>query len=272
MTVKLIATDLDATFLRPDKSFNHELYRQMMAAAAEQEVAFVVATGNHPDKIAGYFAGLPAPQAVIANNGAQVMLGDQLLATQNLDSVVFQPILDLINDHRDRVRMGLVFTGTKRAFMLKQQAALGLGTEKAATYFEDLVLIDDLSEIDEPILKLTVDLPDYERPFMAAVRALDLPVHVTSAGYGAIDFVNPDVNKAVGLRLLSEQMQIAPAEMAAFGDGLNDVEMLNLVGQPYRMPVADPLLRAAPYAVAVAGNEADGVLQTILTEILGRQS
>ncbi|MBS9337708.1 HAD family hydrolase [Fructobacillus parabroussonetiae] len=269
MTIKLIATDLDATFLNDEKAFDHTLYEQMVERAEEQGVTFVVATGNHPDKVAHYFSGVKQDYTLIANNGAEVVTADgRVLATYAIDPASFAPVVRQVEGLADRVQMGLVFTGTDKAFMLRSQADLGLGIDKAASYFKSLTLIDDLSEIDEPILKMTVNLPEYELPFIKQIDEMALPVHVTTSGYGAIDFVAPNVNKGVALADLGERLAIKKEEMAAFGDGLNDLEMLRYVGHPYIMPNADPLLFGQGFHQVLTDNNHDGVLKTILQKLL----
>jgi Cof subfamily protein (haloacid dehalogenase superfamily) len=48
--------------------------------------------------------------------------------------------------------------------------------------------------------------------------------------------INPNgMNKAVGLQRLMEHLGISPDEVAAFGDGLNDVEMIQSVGSGIAM-------------------------------------
>ena len=57
-------------------------------------------------------------------------------------------------------------------------------------------------------------------------RELAGTAHMTTSGFGMIDIVAPNINKAVGLQELGAHYGIEPAEMAAFGDGGNDIEML----------------------------------------------
>lgn len=268
MTVKLIATDLDATFLNNLKGFDHKLYEEMVAKAKEEGATFVVATGNHPDKVAQYFAGVNQDYTLIANNGAEVVYQGEVVATYAIDKAAFEPVVKIMETISDKVEMGLVFTGTDKAYMLKSQAQLGMGTKKAKTYFKSLTMIDDLSEIEEPILKMTVNIPNYEMPFIEQVQQLKLPVHVTTSGYGAIDFVAPNVNKGVALADIGKRMGLEADQMAAFGDGLNDLEMLELVGHPYIMPNADPQLFGRGFSEAVSDNNHDGVLKTILQKLL----
>ncbi|MDD9138277.1 HAD-IIB family hydrolase [Fructobacillus sp. CRL 2054] len=268
MTVQLIATDLDATFLNDEKGFDHALYNEMVQKVKAAGGIFVVATGNHPAKVSHFFDGVDQSYTLIANNGAEVVgAKGNVLATYAIESSAFAPVVEEVTAEADRAEMGLVFTGTDKAFMLKSQADYGLGRDKAASYFKSLTFIDDLSEIDEPILKMTVNLPDYELPFIKQIEAMNLPVHITTSGYGAIDLVAPNVNKGVALADLSKRLGIKAENMAAFGDGLNDLEMLNYVGHPFIMPNADPLLRGRGFETEVADNNHDGVLKTILQKL-----
>ena len=102
-------------------------------------------------------------------------------------------------------------------------------------------IIDDVSDINEPILKISLVLPHAANEFMQDVKTvLGSKVHVTTSGYGAIDIVNPEVNKATALAFMADQLHIAPEDIMAFGDGLNDLEMLEYVGHPVAMTNSDP--------------------------------
>jgi hydroxymethylpyrimidine pyrophosphatase-like HAD family hydrolase len=65
-------------------------------------------------------------------------------------------------------------------------------------------------------------------------------------------------NKAVGLTKLLERFGIAPDEAVAFGDGLNDMEMLSLVGMGVAMGNARDELKQVADMVTLSAEE-DGV-------------
>ncbi|MGO2545702.1 MAG: HAD hydrolase family protein, partial [Leuconostoc mesenteroides] len=68
------------------------------------------------------------------------------------------------------------------------------------------------------------------------------------------------VNKAEGLKMLAESYALDLSHAVAFGDGGNDLEMLNAVGLPYKMPDADII---GQFNVALVDNNHSGVLKTI---------
>lgn len=271
--IKLIATDLDATFLRADKTFNEDLLRTVLTKLKTFDGYFVVATGNHVQRVATYFANFSGQYQLIANNGAEVVLDGSIQNVKSLPEHSLSVILSLVEQLKTAPQMGLVYTAADRSFMLASQAPEDPAIVKNANdFFENLIVVDHIEQIDVPVLKATVVVQPEETPeFMQAVRLM-LPhqVHVTTSGYGAIDIVNIDVNKANALQYLANKLSIEPDEIMAFGDGLNDMEMLDFAGHPYAMPNSDPALFDHDFNVAVSDNEHDGVLNTIL-EVLNTQ-
>lgn len=72
----------------------------------------------------------------------------------------------------------------------------------------------------------------------------------------------PGVNKAVALAEYAANLGIEPAEVVAFGDMPNDIEMLRWAGQGYAMASGHPA------AIQAAGKQAphfddDGVAQVL---------
>ncbi|ULT55095.1 Cof-type HAD-IIB family hydrolase [Neobacillus drentensis] len=79
-----------------------------------------------------------------------------------------------------------------------------------------------------------------------------------SSGARTCDVNLTDSNKAVGITKLLEKLGIAPDEAVAFGDGLNDIEMLSLVGMGVAMGASSDELKQAANMVTLSAEE-DGV-------------
>ena len=75
------------------------------------------------------------------------------------------------------------------------------------------------------------------------------------------------VTKATTLAVLAEQLGIDPADVVAFGDMPNDIDMLTWAGTAYAMADAHPTVRAAADRVAPSNDE-DGVA-SVLSDIFG---
>ncbi|MEF2246992.1 MULTISPECIES: Cof-type HAD-IIB family hydrolase [unclassified Paenibacillus] len=124
--------------------------------------------------------------------------------------------------------------------------------------------------IDDPfvtaaIKSLKVDMPDYNPNFWQEQDVMQIFLHCVSADEHLYDHLREDftlirwhdqamdvlpngISKAVGVIAMLDKLGISTAEAAAFGDGLNDKEMLDTVGFGVAMGNAHPdLLPFADY-------------------------
>lgn len=268
MTLKLIASDLDATFLRDDKTINEPLFREVLQKMKAQNMQFIVATGNHLQKVLEYFKNFEGEYQIIANNGAEVMLDGEVQNVKFLPKEALKTIFSVTEKYLDDVAVGLAFNGQSTTYMLKSQAAIGDTFKISSEYFENLTLVDSINDVIEPILKSTIVLSHNEVAYMNDLKSiLGKIVHVTTSGYGAIDIVDSDVNKANALKYIADALHVDAKDIMAFGDGLNDMEMLEYVGHPVAMTNSDPELLKHDFDVSVADNQNDGVLKTILKNV-----
>jgi hypothetical protein len=81
-----------------------------------------------------------------------------------------------------------------------------------------------------------------------------------------LDILPPGCSKGVALRRLAKSQNIAAAEIMAIGDNFNDLEMLELAGQPVVMANAAPdlvqIARSRGWHLA-ASNDEDGVARIL---------
>ncbi|WP_220738708.1 Cof-type HAD-IIB family hydrolase [Leuconostoc miyukkimchii] len=267
MSIKLIASDLDATFLKNDKTFNEVLFQEVLDKLHAKGGQFVVATGNHVQKVQDYFKNFDGQYQLIANNGAEVILDGKLTHVWSVPEDVPAIIDKLADKYVDQIQLGVSFVAADKAFAIVKRPN-DEQLEFSKKYFENLTIIQSVTEINEPILKISLVLPDLEYEFMREVKLLlGNRIHVTTSGYGAIDIVNSEVNKANALSYIADTLHISPSEIMAFGDGLNDLEMLEYVGQPFAMTNSDQELFQHDFSRSVTDNDNDGVLKTILEKL-----
>ncbi|MGZ6507394.1 MAG: HAD family hydrolase, partial [Tumebacillaceae bacterium] len=83
----------------------------------------------------------------------------------------------------------------------------------------------------------------------------------------AIDLNPTGINKSVGIATLLHHLGMTREEAAAFGDGKNDIEMLQYVGRGIAMGNAcQELLSTAPYRTHAVHE--DGILHGVQTIVL----
>ena len=70
MSIKLIAVDMDGTFLNDKKTYNRERFRQQYQQMKAQQIRFVVASGNQYYQLASFFPEIVGEIAFVAENDA----------------------------------------------------------------------------------------------------------------------------------------------------------------------------------------------------------
>ncbi|WP_255807362.1 HAD hydrolase family protein [Lactobacillus intestinalis] len=114
------------------------------------------------------------------------------------------------------------------------------------------------------MLKFSIQCPDDKTEYYIKLFKDKLGNYsdVTSSGHGDLDIIQIGMHKANGLRELGKILNIKLSEMCAFGDGGNDLEMIQEVG--YRVAMKNsspPLLIVASHITDT--NDEEGVLNYI---------
>ncbi|MFK0573360.1 Cof-type HAD-IIB family hydrolase, partial [Endozoicomonas sp.] len=239
--IKLIAVDMDGTFLKDNKTYNRERFLEQFQNLKARGIRFVVASGNQYYKLRSYFEDIDGGDiAYVAENGGYVHDGQQELfvadiATETLTRTY--PFLESLKE------VTAIVCGRNSAYVLN--TADPAEVENARNHYQRLELIQGYQEINDTVLKIAIKMSPaiHDAVLEAARKTLgDVLVSVTS-GHEWIDLIIPGVHKAHGLHLLQEQWNITDDEVAAFGDSGNDMEMLQKAGFSFAMNNANESIR-----------------------------
>ncbi|HJE96935.1 MAG TPA: Cof-type HAD-IIB family hydrolase [Ligilactobacillus acidipiscis] len=255
---KLIAVDMDGTFLNDQKDYDRQHFAALYRKMQERKIQFVVASGNQYYQLRTFFADFP-DIIYVADNGAYI---------RDTTTEYFGSYFE--REHAKQIfsRLAaypglfdeLVVSGFKSAYILA-----GSSEEfrrEAHFYNRRLQVVDSFAETAEEITKYSFNyLPQDTREFMQQLQEqlLDLG-EITTSGHGNFDIIQPGVHKASGLRHLSQRLGIPLSQMCAFGDGGNDLEMLEAVGDGVAMANCAPEVKKIAQHQTGTNNE-QGVLQ-----------
>ena len=259
---KVIAVDMDGSFLDDQKQFNHDLFEQLLDHCRQLGIRFVVATGDPLDLIQHYFKNYADQVTIVSENGAQITHEQQPLLLKNLDrSLVARLLIYLV----DEMGLSPVLSGTKGGYFRRDSDKTVINTLRR--YYLKYALVDSWLPLPrDEFFQVSFLLADDEVPQAAA----ELRHHfgdvldITPSGNGSMDITQPGITKGWALKQLLDQWEMQPADLVAFGDGGNDVSMLKLAGHSFAMPNGGQAAKQAADKVAVADNNHDGVLQTLL--------
>ncbi len=261
-TVRLIASDLDGTLLRRDRTISDRT-RTALRRAQERGVVVVLATARPPltTRLFAEHAGVSGH--AICSNGAILydITRDELLGHQTLDVGVAQRLIVALRDAAPGVCFGLV---QGRDFACEPDYAAIARVEDHGRLLEDLSLGDALDLLVSPTTKLVIRHPERMPPdLLTTLQGLGLDgFEATHSGAPFLEVVAANVTKGWALAALCAQLEIDATQVVAFGDAPNDAAMLRWAGHGVAVANAYPAAIEAADEVTLS-NEDDGVAVVI---------
>ena len=258
--IKLIACDMDGTLLDSGKRLPADLFPTLDALRA-RGVSFAVASGRQYASLRKDFLPVADRMLFISENGALVMRGDERLFIDPLPPRFLPRIIETART------LTHVFPVLCRADVaLIEESASEKFIAETMRYYPSVQVVRDLTEHTDAqdVCKVAFydegDAQTHELPVLQAALAPELSVILSGAHW--VDVMKPGVNKGRAMRAVQAQLGIAPEACMAFGDYLNDIELLEAVGESYAMQNAHPdLARVARYTAP--SNDEDGVMRVL---------
>ncbi len=263
---KIVASDLDGTLLAP----NHQLsaYSKMtLRTLHEMGYTFVFATGRHHVDVAGIRAQVGIPAYMITSNGARVHdQKDQLTYSENIAPELVQGVIDTIkHDHEILIHM----YQNDDWLMNKEDESLREFHDEF-TYH----LFDEDRAPTNGIAKIffTHGGKDHERlvAFETQLRQqFGDQLNISFSTPWCLEVMNGAVSKGHALQAIAESLGLTLENCLAFGDGMNDVEMLSMAGKGLVMGTAhEKVMQALPDNEVIGSNAEDAVAHYLQKHLL----
>jgi len=235
MDYKIAFFDIDGTLVNDEKEIPQDTI-EAIAEVKRRGVEPVIATGRPP-----YFFEKLAQQLAIDSyvslNGGYVVYKGKPIYQHPIRRADIEALIKLSTEHRH----SLVFEGSSSFYTNND--------------------IDP--SVQTAVQSLKVNLPGYDPDFWTKEDIYQIFLHCEESDEhlyqeqipglryirwhkSAMDVLPADSSKAMGINAMLSLLNLSPEESIAFGDGLNDKEMLATVGLGIAMGNAHPEL--IPYA------------------------
>jgi HAD superfamily hydrolase (TIGR01484 family) len=277
---KLIAVDVDGTLLT-SKGTIAERTRRALRAATERGIHIAVATGRRRRTAEPILEQLGVPHFLVASQGAAVWQNGQILFHSHLPAQNARMALDIVRQHglttiilgnalhEDQIWVdGDVRTNERIAAYLSRNKQVVRDFSPEALEHDpiEFILMDSVERLESVDRALTGHVPPPPSEDPPAQAGLDGPGALWRVIFSrnqftagaAIEIVGPDTSKAAALAFLCARLGITPQQVIAFGDNVNDVEMLEFAGMGVAMGNATADARAVATRIAPS-NDDDGI-------------
>ena len=256
--LKIFATDMDGTFLHADRSYDLPRLERLLPKLEQQKALFCAASGRQLLALHELFAPIKDRIAYVAENGGVVALGEELIFVKKFTQAQITELIKILRQLPGGTD-DLLISGLKGAYLL--DTASEAYYQKTLLYYANVQRIHKVADIkDDDLLKITTNFPETEVQLREQELNAQAPyVRATTTGFTSIDIIPAGISKATGLEALAQRFGLNATNVVAFGDQMNDLEMLKYAGTAVAVANAVPRLKAVA-SYSIGSNETDSVL------------
>ena len=223
--IKLIVCDVDGTLLpKGEREISRET-REIILSAADNGIAFAVASGRAYHELKRMFDGLDV--YYIPSDGAAVIYKEKILFRAFIPPFAADKLILPLTQAQ---KLAAVAVGKYLSYIIKGENA---GKDFAENVIHSLnghaVKVEKLSEIEEDILKLSFygeAKSVFGRKLLSGTA--DGLTKIVYKKDGWTEFVSSYAGKEKAVLKLLSLLKLRRDEIAVIGDGENDAEMLKL--------------------------------------------
>lgn len=261
MAVKLIASDMDGTLLDENGQVPPETF-DLILALRERGVRFVASSGRRYDRLCDFFSPVKDRMDFVASNGAQVFADGVQIDREVYSHLAIRRLAKTVAMFPN---MHLALFDRTKSYLLDDEDKFVREVDK------DLPNVERIYELPSPqvsIIKASIFCDDGNVMDNAYVLQRELGGLFTFAPSGSsyIDAMQPGISKASGIAQVMEYHGIDASEVMAFGDAMNDYEIIRFVGTGCAMANGRPALRAV--ADRVIGSNVEHAVQSEIRRVL----
>ncbi|WP_117236423.1 Cof-type HAD-IIB family hydrolase [Vibrio maerlii] len=256
---QLVASDLDGTLLAPD----HKLSAFTLATLKElhdKGFTFIFATGRHHVDVASIRQSAGIPAYMITSNGARVHdQNDNLMYSKNVPEDLVQSIVDVVKNESDI----FIHIYQNESWLLSQEdESLKQFNKDSGFHY---TLFDAQNTPTDGLAKIFFTHQGREHERLAEIEtALNEKfgdtLNVAFSTPWCLEVMSAEVSKGNALQAVAESLGKGLENCIAFGDGMNDVELLSMAGKGLVMGTAHHrVFEALPNNEVIGANADDAV-------------
>lgn len=267
--IRLIATDLDGSLLTVQRTIPQRNI-EAIRAAIERGITVCLASGRIVSSIRPFKQQLGIDAPIVSCNGAYVLATDgSIVHDFGLPGAIRDRILDYAAERDLHVNL---YSG--------EQVFMSSDDDWADTYIGRVKFVEpiftslaDMRKLS-PTKILFMDTPEaikrHDQTLAGLFRPDEVAITISEPEY--IEFLPAGINKGTGLQALASHMGLRREQVAAVGDWMNDLEMIEWAGYGGAVANGHPTVRAAA-DIVVADHEAGGVgefIESVVYNSVGR--
>ncbi|WP_188455899.1 HAD family hydrolase [Virgibacillus oceani] len=236
MNYSILFLDIDGTILKPDHTYTAST-KEAIIQLQEKGIEVFLATGRPIHEIRE-LAGELGVDSFIGYNGALAIYQNETIIEEPMDKNTIEEFLKVARrNHHEMV----LYTDNTNYFTSPDAPEVRKFIETFQMTYNDTFT----PEITNRVLGATVMKLNIKQ---AELYEIETDIHLShvnvEGAQNCYDVIRKTVNKGEAINRVLKRLNIPKENAIAFGDGMNDKEMLQAVGEGFAMGNADPELFA----------------------------
>jgi Cof subfamily protein (haloacid dehalogenase superfamily) len=234
MSYKVLFLDIDGTILRPDHTYSEKTV-DAIQQLQNKRIEVFLATGRPIHEIKELAKSLNI-DSFIGYNGALAIYNNETIVDETMSEELVKKIVAISEDKQHE----FVMYTNKKSYFANVDSPF---SRNFSEIFQMKHIGNYTSDIANQILGITImNVKEDEKTlyeFDPSIVLAEVKVNNLNHTY---DVLRTNVNKGEAIKKTLERLNMTADEAIAFGDGMNDKEMLHLVGEGFAMGNANPHL------------------------------
>lgn len=227
MTYKSVFLDIDGTILKPDHTFT-DFTKDAIDQVQAQGIEVFLATGRPLHELDELARQLNV-HSFIGYNGAYARYNDKPFFNEPISKKIVDQYVEISKENGHQI---VFYTSDKNYFTSLNHPVIQQFIETFELQFNELYT----DKISEDVLGITVmNL----KPDEAKLYELEENIHLAQVNLEGLehcyDVIRKNVNKGKAVQEAFKLLNISKENAIAFGDGMNDKEMFQSVGESFAM-------------------------------------
>ena len=246
--IKIIATDMDGTLL-DDKKQLPENFEDVIHKLLKKNIRFVISSGRSFGALKKQFNSYLDSLTFICDNGAYIVDRSNVLSV----SVMEKSTVDSIISYCEKQGYSVLLCGKHGTWYSTSSADFA---DEIAKYYVDCHFIEDLHSCSDEIFQVAVFYKNgYSELQYDAMGEVFSGSTVQLSDKYWVDIMNSGINKGSALSKICNRLGVGYNEVMAFGDYLNDVDMLGCAYYSFAMSNAHNSVKRAANFITGSNND-----------------
>lgn len=237
--IKLIATDIDGTLIDSQHQLPED-FDYVLDKLKEKGIIFALSSGRSYNALARQFAEYDGKLSFICDNGAYVVHNGKAIGSSEMKIDDCR----MISEYAEKLGLLVLFCGLNGTYHCAKNDGF---EDEVKRYYTTCISLDDIGESGDQILKIAVFNPNgiEHDGYDKLTLRFGNDFNVLLSGQNWCDVMNKNVSKGEGLKLLQQAVGADYNSTMAFGDYLNDVDMLESAYYSFAVENAHKLCKQA---------------------------